>query len=851
MLDLDEDTLKRVNVIFEDLFDLSPEDRERQLMSYEDSNEILELVRQLLINADRTTSPLSQTAYELIAQEGQAFSRGDVVGGRYTIVEEIGQGGMGIVYKAERSDGQFKRAMALKSIRPLAMADELMGSFLREIHLLASLEHPNICRLYDAGTTNEGNPYMVMELIEGVSFDDTKTLGLVEWLDMFIALCEGVSYAHSRGVIHGDLKPKNIRIDQGDRPIILDFGIASLIGGPPATDMTLAYASPEQVAGAPLDTRSDIYSLGVILSSRVMMNDDRELKAIARKAIAEKADERYQTVEAFSGDISRYLDNYPISALPSSPGYVASKLFKRHRGIASAVGVGLLAVLTLLAFFLVRINNAQKETVEARNQALLDARTANELLQFQQSMLYGTVSHNSALRDLGSDKLLRDTIVLQQFVENVAAKASEDLTNNPDAHRQMVAVIGDVMSRMGQHDKADSLFRVALEIEGASLASKAQLHRYMSEHEALKSDRLLAEAYADSSVSLYTFLYGDEHIETVRSRLKLGKVYWSASKLDEAHAIFTEALPLLERHKDEVDNEVIDSRWTYGNILVDLERFAEADSLFTALYDLVIQAERIDHGMAGGIADARAYSFYVQQRPEACLEILYQALDHTKKEFGSSHIDVAVRLNNIAVLHRTLGNNEKALELYDEALQTHRSLAFPDTFEIAQTLINVGRMYGIMGKYETGNQHVMEALSYKPQIIRRDSFRLGAFMIAKMEVDLNADRYNWVLENVNEARELLFTRTPPDYMFTNRLLVFEILALYSNQQAERAYALFDQFSTEPHRKPESDIMSRLGVRILVAEATDRQAEADSLRMVYQTRLDSTGIRAAPYVDVKL
>ena len=470
---LDADTLKRVNTIFEDIFDLSPDDRERRLVSYDDSSDIIEVVRQLLANADRTTGPLSQTAYELIAREGQAFAPGDIVGGRYTIIEEIGQGGMGIVYKAERSDGQFNRAVALKSIRPLAMADERMGSFLREIHLLASLEHPNICRLYDAGTTKEGNPFMVMELIEESSFEDTKILDMKSWLRTFIDLCDGVSYAHSRRVIHGDLKPKNIRLGKGNRPIILDFGIATLIGALPVNEMTVAYASPEQVAGAPLDTRTDIYSLGVILSSQIIINEDNELRAIARKATAELPEDRYATADAFSNDIRRYLDHYPVEALPAKPAYVTSKFFKRHRGTTSAVGLGLLTVISLLVFFLVRISNAQQETLAARNQALLEAQTANELLQFQQSMLYGTVSPNSALRDLGTDELLRDTVVLRHFVENVAEKASEDLSENPDAHRQMLTVIGDVLSRMGLFDKSDSLFSVAMAIDGCFTGFKS------------------------------------------------------------------------------------------------------------------------------------------------------------------------------------------------------------------------------------------------------------------------------------------------------------------------------------------------------------------------------------------
>ena len=373
----------------------------------------------------------------------------------------------------------------------------------------------------------------------------------------------------------------------------------------------------------------------------------------------------------------------------------------------------------------------------------------------------------------------------------------------------------------------------------------------MSDHEANQSDGIASGAYADSSVSLYTTLYGKDHIETVRSRLKLGKVYWMSSQFEEAYKLYSETLPQLESHKEEVDMELIDSQWTYGDILTDLERFAEADSLFASLYEQVVQMEFFNHATAGGIADARAYSMYLQLRSEESIEFLGQALEHTKREYGTNHIEVAVRLNNMAVVNRSTGNYDEALRLYEEALHVNKSLAFPDTFEIAMVLNNLSRLYATQQEYEQADQYIDEALTYKSQVIRLDSFQYGSYLLTKMEADLYQSRYETLLAHVSQARPFIFARRPPDELYLNRFFMFEVLGYLGNGQPERAYALLDRFSPDSAIRIESDVMSIMGTRILTMEAAGREEAADSLRSMYQARFDSTQIGAAPYIADRL
>ena len=196
--------------------------------------------------------------------------------GAYRLVQEIGRGGMGAVYLAERSDSEYRRRVAIKLIKRGMDTDAVLARFRTERQILASLDHPHIARLLDGGTTEDGLPYFVMEYVEGVPIDDyadAKELSVVERLELFLRVCDAVSYAHQRLVIHRDIKPLNILVTPEGVPKLLDFGIAKLVAADDVgastltgmTPLTPEYASPEQVQGLRAATTSDVYSLGVVL----------------------------------------------------------------------------------------------------------------------------------------------------------------------------------------------------------------------------------------------------------------------------------------------------------------------------------------------------------------------------------------------------------------------------------------------------------------------------------------------------------------------------------------------------------------------------------------------------------
>src|SRR5277367_1130027 len=194
--------------------------------------------------------------------------------GAYEIVGELGHGGMGEVYRAARADGQYKKEVALKLVRGGFASEFILERFRHERQILASLDHPNIARLLDGGTSDDGVPYLVMELIEGTPIDqycDQRNLTITHRLQLFRTVCSAVQYAHQRLVIHRDIKPNNILVTSDGIPKLLDFGIAKILDPSAGAEttasrpMTLEYASPEQIRGESMTTATDVYSLGVVL----------------------------------------------------------------------------------------------------------------------------------------------------------------------------------------------------------------------------------------------------------------------------------------------------------------------------------------------------------------------------------------------------------------------------------------------------------------------------------------------------------------------------------------------------------------------------------------------------------
>jgi serine/threonine protein kinase len=268
-------------------------------------------VESLLLSDDHAgTGFLNTPAVHLTQPEpNRAASRVGSRIGAYNVLEEIGRGGMGEVYRASRADGQYEKEVAIKVVRGGYDTASVLDRFRHERQILASLDHPNIARLLDGGTTEEGIPYLVMELIEGTPIDqycNAQGLDLTERLRLFLEVCSAVQYAHQHLVIHRDIKPGNILVTREGTPKLLDFGIAKILDPASGAESTIAgpmtpeYASPEQIRNEPITTATDVYSLGVVLYRLVAGRSPYPTKARTAhefaRAICELEPERPSTI---------------------------------------------------------------------------------------------------------------------------------------------------------------------------------------------------------------------------------------------------------------------------------------------------------------------------------------------------------------------------------------------------------------------------------------------------------------------------------------------------------------------------------------------------------------------------
>ncbi len=258
--------------LFHELADVSPSDREAYYASRQIPRSVRDEVESLLefdSGSESLTGHIAETAEEILYPSNEVPA--GTIWGPYRVIRPLGRGGMGAVYLAERADGEVEQRVAIKVVLSGAELPAFQERFLRERRILASLNHPGIARLLDAGRTSAGQPYLVMEYIDGVSFDAyCSTLDQRSLLKLFLSVCAAVSYAHRNLIIHRDLKPSNILIDGSGQPKLLDFGIARILDARNETRtvvriLTPEYASPEQMRGEAYSTATDIYSLGAVL----------------------------------------------------------------------------------------------------------------------------------------------------------------------------------------------------------------------------------------------------------------------------------------------------------------------------------------------------------------------------------------------------------------------------------------------------------------------------------------------------------------------------------------------------------------------------------------------------------
>lgn len=445
--------------------------------------------------------------------------------GPYEVVREIGRGGLGAVYLAVRSDGEYRKEVALKLIRRGLDTDDILRRFRTERQILAQLDHPNIARLLDGGTTDDGQPYFVMEYVKGdpiALYCDTYKLGTAQRLELFRKVCAAVTYAHQNLVIHRDLKPSNILVGADGEPKLLDFGIAKMLSAeealftetaPGLRAMTPEYASPEQVRGEKITTASDVYSLGVLLyelltgekpyrlktrtteelsraiteqepqrpsaavaSNRPALHGD--LDNIVLMAMRKEPQRRYSSAAVLAEDIRRHQEGLTVGARPSTFSYRAGKFIRRHRAGVAAAALVLLAIVAGLIATLWQAGVARAAQARAEKR-FNDVRTLANSFLFEFSPKIENLPGSMPARQLLVSRALEYLDSLSQEsagdlqLQSELAKAYEkvgDVQGNPQTPN-----IGDLKGALVSYNKAQAIRRRLLETDPNNLEKQADL----------------------------------------------------------------------------------------------------------------------------------------------------------------------------------------------------------------------------------------------------------------------------------------------------------------------------------------------------------------------------------------
>jgi len=672
--------------------------------------------------------------------------------GPYRLLRQVGRGGMGTVYLAERADADFEQRVAVKLLRRGLDTDDIVRRFLAERRILAGLDHPNIAQLLDGGSTEDGRPYLVMQYVDGLpitAYCRRNELPVRQRLEIFLRVADAVRYAHAKLVVHRDIKPSNIMVTAEGRVKLLDFGIAKLLvpgqeeGGHLTRTglhvLTPEYASPEQRRGDPITTGSDIYQLGMLLYVLLTGgrpagtrgtregNQDRpilrpstavgqnarlrnalrgDLDTIALKALESDPTRRYESVQHLAADVQAHLGGRPVTARPDTLAYRTGKLLRRHRWIAPGAAAALLFV-TVYA-----VNNVRHTAaIEAqRNAAQAEAERANEVQRLLVDLFRSPDPLNFADPERGT------AITVVEALDVGAARVLNDLGGRPQIQASLLDALADVFTSLGAHDRA-------MPIAERALVLYEQVFGIASPQYRAGLARLAATHLMD----------GDSALALLRRRLDM-----TLAVTPPAHAEVAEARVDLAAHLKDHMRRPVDAEAEYVQALATPQpmgapptSIAKAHRGLADIYDelgrptdaepharLAVQLHaRLDGESSPNTAIARVTLARVLgalgRDAEAEAEFR-RAIALLEGTYGPDHGITLNARNNLAVFRRGLGDLAGAERAFRELLRPQIRARGEGSREVGDTYQNLGSVIGEQDRIgEAIEMHVRAAAIYE------------------------------------------------------------------------------------------------------------------------------------------
>jgi eukaryotic-like serine/threonine-protein kinase len=677
--------------------------------------------------SERSDSDLTANPGESVTESGLSPSAeaAKTVIGHYHLLQKIGEGGMGEVWLAEQKE-PVRRRVALKLVKAGMNTREVIGRFESERQALALMEHPAIAKVFDAGSTPEGAPYFVMEYVAGVpitEYCDNHRLPIKERLELFMHVCEGVRHAHQKAVIHRDLKPSNILVAEVDgqaTPKIIDFGVAKALSQK-LTDHTMftrvgslvgtpEYMSPEQAlsSGEDVDTRTDVYSLGIIFyellagappielrrvaldeylrrlreedppkpSTKIRTGDAAtktelarkrqteplalakaiggDLDSIALKALEKDRARRYGSASDFAADIARYLKNEAVLAVPPSAAYRARKFARRHRwGLAMACAF--VAVLTAAAVISIRQSiRAKREATRADREAAI-AEAVNHFLQSD------LLAQASAAAQSGPSTKPDPDLKVRTALDRAAERIEGKFAKEPEVEAAIRDTIGQTYTDLGLHAEAGKQLERALDLRRRVL--------------------------------------GPEHPDTLTTMNNLAAVYDIEGKFPETEALFSQILEIRRRVLGPEHPDTLASMMNLGTVYGDEGQYAQAE----ALDQQTLEIKRRVLGSENPATLRSMYNLAVIYEREGkyaqAEELNRETLEIRRRVLGPEHPGTLSSMNNLAIVYEQEGKYAEAEALFSQTVEISRRVLGAEHPATLSCMDNLATVYGDEGKY--------------------------------------------------------------------------------------------------------------------------------------------------------
>ncbi|HVS64909.1 MAG TPA: serine/threonine-protein kinase [Thermoanaerobaculia bacterium] len=710
---------------------------------------------------------LGERLAEASWQLGPKNRAGDRLG-PYRLLRELGRGGMGVVYLAERADRQYDQRVAIKlvSSTPGTVA---LSRFLRERQFLADLQHPAIARLLDGGVTDAGDPYLVMELVEGRPIDrhcNRLDAPVEERLAVFLDVCDAVHYAHRRLIVHRDLKAANILVTDEGAVKLLDFGIARLLdtedNGESATRTVLRaftpeYASPEQIRGERVGIPSDVYSLGVLLyrllterapyrttgvdpaevsrvvsevepqvpSRRISEEADGpraqklarrlrgDLDNIVLKALAKRPEERYADVAELAADLRRHLEGRPVVARSATRTYRLGKLLRRHRlGVAAAA-----AIVASLILGLALTARQARQTAEERDRAQREAAKAATVAAFLTELFDSADPYLSG----ATEPSVRD------LLERGERRIATDLADHLEARADLLGAIGGAYRSLGDYARAQPLTEEALALQRALRPpDPSGLVRALLDHAGVR------ESHGDSEGARRLYAEAVDRLEASGSEPSVeladglaGLAGLPDTPRDDKEGLYRRAIETRERAEPGADAEKARLLQDLAVVYEERGEFARATRLKREALRMTEESLGPDHPMVHLVTSNLALAVWIQGDFAEAEGLYRAAAAGLEQSLGRDHPDLANTYSSFGKLLLELGRRDEAAWFVESAARLGGAVP-GESYATSAHQVNVatlrreqGRTAEALALYESALAYFRERLGEEHAAVAR------------------------------------------------------------------------------------------------------------------------------------